>query len=136
MKGKYLKYRNTSSYVIVGDETPTVKCLELDVRHLLPSHRLAAVLPDSISVEEYAGFAEAEFVVADVDLPDGSGIEALRRGAPNVPVLFFGEQDRNRYDFSGLWLIDYLLKPVDRHEMGDSLSRFRQFQHMHLTKTI
>jgi two-component system LytT family response regulator len=69
-----------------------------------------------------------DVVLLDVQMPDGSGLEAIRRVAPSErPVtIFISAYDQYALDAFGVRAIDYVLKPFTDARLNESLDRARE----------
>lgn len=69
----------------------------------------------------------ADLVLLDVQLPDFSGLEVVRRiGAKNMPgTVFITAYDKYAVEAFELNAVDYLLKPFDEERFRESLERAR-----------
>lgn len=116
------------TYVAIGDEHLTMLCLRRDLKALLPMMKCDAVLRDSSEVSLYPHFGQTSFIMADVEMADGDSITAVHRYAPHVPVFFFGGYEQEHYDFDGVNLCGYLLKPLDIEDLRLTLSEMFDVQ--------
>jgi PAS domain S-box-containing protein len=124
------------------DDSVPALSTECDTRRVLlveDDEKLVEVLKQLLESEDYSvdvarTIAEADVsmrrgvhvaVVLDVHLPDGNGLEWMRRTREaklmeNVPVVVLtGQANDNSY--GGPWLIDWLRKPVDIGSLLESL---------------
>ena len=72
--------------------------------------------------------ARPDVVLLDVQMPDGSGLDAIRRVAPDDrPVtIFVSAYDDYAVDAFGVRAIDYVLKPFTDARLIESLERARE----------
>jgi two-component system, LytTR family, response regulator len=72
--------------------------------------------------------AKPDVVLLDVRMPDGSGLDAIRRVAPDArPVtIFVSAYDDYAIDAFGVRAVDYVLKPFTDARLIESLGRARE----------
>src|SRR5215207_3683002 len=78
-----------------------------------------------------------DIVLLDVQMPDGSGLEAMRQVAPSErPVtIFVSAYDNYAVDAFGVRAVDYVLKPFTDARLIESLERAREAHRArHLTR--
>jgi two-component system LytT family response regulator len=75
--------------------------------------------------------ARPDVVLLDVQMPDGSGLEAIRRVAVyERPVtIFVSAYDNYAVDAFGVRAVDYVLKPFTDARLIESLDRAREAHH-------
>lgn len=84
--------------------------------------------------EDVAGAAEAirslapDLVLLDIQLPDGTGFDLVRRVGPGQmpPVVFVTAYDEFAIRAFEVNAVDYLLKPFDEDRLRESIQRARQ----------
>lgn len=111
--------------IIVDDEHHMRESLSL----LLQNHH-----PDFEVMGMAAGVEEAymlitreqpELVLLDIKMPDGSGFDLLRKfDNPTFRVIFITAYDSYALDAFRFSALDYLLKPLNTHELQAALERF------------
>lgn len=78
---------------------------------------------------------DVDIIFSDVQLPDGLSFEIFRHCVVNSPVIFVTAYDEfmlNAFEYNG---IDYLLKPVNEHELDKALKKYNMLQHHFAGKT-
>lgn len=108
---------------------------ESDLRTILKD-LINRVSPDLHQLEEASGVEtgiekiqsfQPDIVFLDVEMDDGTGFDLLKRlNAPTFQLIFttaFNQYAMQAFKFSA---IDYLMKPIDPIELGNSLSRANQ----------
>lgn len=70
--------------------------------------------------------ADYDAVVLDLELDDGRGLDLVSRIGRTVPVVFLSGTEQHALRAFEVNAVDYLLKPVDRARLGDSLDRVRR----------
>jgi CheY-like chemotaxis protein len=77
---------------------------------------------------EAAGRQPFDLVLSDLSLPDGSGLDLMRRlrderGLSGIAVTGYGmEEDRRRSRDAGF--VDHLVKPITLSTLADAVERF------------
>jgi two-component system, LytTR family, response regulator len=119
--------------VVIADNEPQAR---QDVRARL------AVVPDMDIVAECATGEEAvsairtlapDLVFLDIDMPDASGFEVLRRVAPQrLPlIVFITVSPQHALQAFEAQALDYLLKPIDDSRFANALERVRLLSTCH-----
>jgi DNA-binding LytR/AlgR family response regulator len=114
--------------IIVEDEDAAYLRLKKILLEIDPTIEIVSHL-DSIahSVTWLKDNAQPDLIFADIQLGDGPSFEIFSNVKINVPVVFITAYDAyalQAFRFNG---IDYLLKPVKKTDVQQSLDKFRQF---------
>jgi DNA-binding LytR/AlgR family response regulator len=115
--------------IIIEDEEAASTRLHKILTEVDPSIVVLAVL-ESIerSVEWIAINKPPQLIFADIQLGDGPSFEIFKRVKVTSPVIFitaFDSYALQAFRFNG---IDYLLKPVKKNEVTQSLEKYKNLQ--------
>ncbi len=67
-----------------------------------------------------------DFILADIQLADGSAFEIFRKITLPTPVIFTTAFDQYALDAFKLMSVDYLLKPVSAQALGQALDKLKK----------
>ena len=112
--------------VIVEDELAASENLTYLLHSIDNTIEILKVI-DSVksSVAYFSKSHEAELVFMDIHLADGISFEIFDSVSINIPVIFttaYNQYALKAFKFNS---IDYLLKPIDKDELSDSLEQYK-----------
>jgi two-component system LytT family response regulator len=111
--------------LLVDDEAPARDRL----RELLSAHADVAVVgeaEDGAAALERAGELRPDLLFLDIQMPGATGLEvAASLAAPRPRIVFCTAFDVHAVDAFELEALDYLLKPVSRARLAETLARVR-----------
>lgn len=112
--------------VIVEDELAASENLTYLLHSIDNTIEILKVI-DSVksSVAYFSKPHEAELAFMDIHLADGISFEIFDSVSINIPVIFttaYNQYALKAFKFNS---IDYLLKPIDKDELSDSLKQFK-----------
>ena len=113
--------------LIIEDEQATAQRLQKMIGELDPGIEVIEVL-DSIeaSVAWLGSNPHPDLIFQDIHLADGSCFEIYRTIKVDVPVIFTTAYDKYAIEAFQVNSIDYLLKPVSREQLKNSLDKLRR----------
>ena len=116
--------------VIIEDEQQTALRLQKLINELDPSIQVMALL-DSIkaSIRWFETNPLPDLIFQDIHLADGSGFEIYKSVKIDVPVIFTTAYDQYAIDAFNVNSIDYLLKPINRVQLKNSLENYNVLKH-------
>ncbi len=117
--------------IIIEDEKHTARRLEKMITELDPGIRVVEIL-DSIesSIAWFESNPLPDLIFQDIHLADGSGFEIYKSVRINCPVIFTTAYDKYAIEAFKVNSIDYLLKPVSREQLKNSLDKLRRLPGM------
>jgi DNA-binding LytR/AlgR family response regulator len=112
--------------VIIEDEQATALRLEKLLKEIEPAIEVQVVL-DSIknAVTWFNNNQPPDIVFQDIHLADGSSFEIFDQVKLNVPIVFITAFDQYAMQAFKVNSIDYLLKPVKKAELAESIQKFK-----------
>lgn len=112
--------------VIIEDEPHAARRLESLLLELLPESRIDARI-DSIkrAVQYFRENAQPDLTMMDVQLADGLSFEIFNQCEVRSPVIFTTAYDEYALKAFKVNSIDYILKPIDKDELRQALSKFK-----------
>jgi two-component system, LytTR family, response regulator LytT len=117
---------------IIEDEELAVRKLTRLLLEVDPSLRVVGTAPSvrgSVQWLEENGPgrpAAPDLILMDIELADGQSFEIFDHMAITVPVIFTTSYDEYALRAFKVNSIDYLLKPIKRHELEASLEKYRK----------
>ena len=123
--------------LIIEDEQPTALRLQKLIQEIEPEVQVLDIL-DSIesSVMWLKSNPHPDLIFQDIHLADGSGFEIYNSVNIEVPVIFTTAYDQYAIDAFKLNSVDYLLKPIKKEELKNSIKKFKEvFQQDSQNKT-
>jgi len=112
--------------LIIEDEQATARRLENLLKEVEPGIIILEIL-DSIesAVNWYNSNAQPDLVFQDIHLADGSCFEIFKQVTVKAPVIFITAYDQYAIDAFSVNSIDYILKPVKKEKLAESISKFK-----------
>ncbi len=123
--------------LIIEDEQATALRLQKLIQEIEPEVQVLDIL-DSIesSVMWLKSNPHPDLIFQDIHLADGSGFEIYNSVNIEVPVIFTTAYDQYAIDAFKLNSVDYLLKPIKKEELINSIKKFKEvFQQDSQNKT-
>jgi DNA-binding LytR/AlgR family response regulator len=114
-----------TSILIAEDEQPQREALVSLLRELWPSARLAASCADGPSAQAAFEAERPDVAFLDVRLPGCSGIDVARSIAGRAQIVFVTAHDDYAVRAFEQGAVDYLLKPVQRARLTETIARLR-----------
>lgn len=112
--------------IIIEDEQATALRLEKLLKEIEPAIEVQVVL-DSIksAVSWFKDNQPPDLVFQDIHLADGSSFEIFDQVKLNVPIVFITAFDQYAMQAFKVNSIDYLLKPVKKAELAESIQKYK-----------
>lgn len=114
--------------LIIEDESLAADKLELMLKEIEPSFNIVAKLD---SVKESISWLlqnEADLIFLDIQLSDGLSFSIFEQVTVNTPVIFTTAYDQYAIKAFRLNSISYLLKPIRRSDLAESLQKYKTFK--------
>ena len=110
--------------IIVDDETPGIESLQILLKKHCPSVKIIGVANSIDEAEEKITSSNPDIVFLDIEMPDGTGFEILKRLKNiNFNVIFTTAHDRYAIKAIKHDALDYLLKPIDSDELIEAIKK-------------
>ena len=114
--------------LIIEDEIRATNRLERVLKDILPEINIVAKLE---TIKEATAFFETkpslDVVFSDIQLADGLSFEIYEKSEVTCPIIFttaFNQYAIEAFNTNG---IDYLLKPVEKERLEQSIQKLKQF---------
>ncbi|MBT1704702.1 LytR/AlgR family response regulator transcription factor [Chryseosolibacter indicus] len=114
--------------VIIEDEPQAAQRLERLVKELISNANILAKM-DTVkkSVAWFKGNTVPDLVLMDIQLADGISFEIFEHCDIKAPIIFTTAYDEYALKAFKVNSIDYILKPVDKDELGNALKKLKTF---------
>jgi DNA-binding LytR/AlgR family response regulator len=115
--------------LIIEDEAPASRRLQKLVQEIVPNAELMAIL-DSIetSVQWLNTHPAPELIFMDIQLADGVSFDIFEQVQIQTPVIFTTAYDNYSLKAFKVNSIDYLLKPINKDELRQSIDKYHQLK--------
>ncbi|KUY26552.1 LytR/AlgR family response regulator transcription factor [Elizabethkingia ursingii] len=114
--------------LIIEDERPNAERLIRLIQGIKPQAKILSVLESvSESVEWLESNDKPDLIMMDIKLSDGLSFEIFdKTQLVDVPIIFTTAYDEYAIKAFKQYSIDYLLKPVDKEELGIAFEKYDQ----------
>jgi len=109
--------------VFFAEDEPLARDVLRDAIYAHPGLRLVGEAADGASALERIGLLRPEVVFMDIQMPEMTGLEVLRRLDYLPQIVFTTAYDQYAVTAFELHAVDYLLKPFTRARFADSVAR-------------
>jgi len=116
--------------LIIEDESATARRLQKLLQEIDPAIQVMAI-HESIeqTVNWLSKHGEPDLMFMDVNLSDGLSFGVFKEVDVNCPVIFTTAYDQYAIQAFKVNSIDYLLKPVNKESLEESLRKYHKLQH-------
>lgn len=116
--------------IIIEDEIPALNRITKLVKELNRDIEIIGTA-DSIeaAVQLIESNAEIDLALMDIELADGQSFEIFKQTTLRFPVIFTTAYDEFAMKAFKVNSIDYLLKPVDQHELSAAFEKYSSLYH-------
>jgi DNA-binding LytR/AlgR family response regulator len=111
--------------LIIEDEPLAAQRLEKLVQELVPEATIAAQLDSIARAVAWLNQHTPDLILMDIQLADGISFSIFEQCTVQSPVIFTTAYDAYALKAFKVNSIDYILKPVDRDELGAALAKFQ-----------
>jgi len=118
--------------IIIEDEPNAARQLERLLCECDPTIKIVALLESvKTSVEWLNTHDDPNLIFLDIQLTDGLSFEIFEQCRINCPIIFCTAFDQYAIRAFKVNSIDYLLKPLEKEALSQSLSKFKNLQTYH-----
>lgn len=115
--------------IIIEDEAPASRRLQKLIKEIDPSSEILAVLDSIESSVQWLQLNQApEIIFMDIQLADGISFDIFDQIQIKTPIIFTTAYDDYSLKAFKVNSIDYLLKPVNKNELAQSIQKFQQLK--------
>lgn len=112
--------------IIVEDENLAAQRLKMLIEELSDSIVVVEVLPSIKQAVRWLSIHPVDLIFLDINLADGSAFEIFEQVEIRTPVIFTTAYSQYALRAFEQYSIDYLLKPVTREKLKNSLNKLKQ----------
>lgn len=115
---------------IIEDEAPALSRIKNLLAEVAP-HSTIVFTADSIesAIVLFKKYTTIDLALFDIELADGQSFEILKQTEITCPIIFTTAYDEYALKAFKLNSIDYLLKPIDKVELENAITKFNTLQH-------
>lgn len=132
---KILGVDNVEIYkvLLVDDEERIRKGFKKLLEEVIGGYQVIAEADNGQKAMECLLTCQVDLIFTDIRMPVMDGVEFIKKvrvKLPQIPIFVLSGYDEYEYMRHALKnnVIDYILKPIDRIELAQSLNRFKQMQ--------
>lgn len=114
--------------LIVEDEALAATRLEKILNEIAPEIKVAAKLGSVMESVRWLTINTADLIFLDIQLSDGLSFSIFDQLTVNTPVIFTTAYDQYAIKAFKLNSISYLLKPIRKNDLSDSLKKFKSLK--------
>ena len=114
--------------VIIEDEKLAAERLEGLIKEIDSSWEIIAKLPSVEQSIKWFKNNKADLIFLDIQLEDGLSFSIFEKIKINTPIIFTTAYDEYAIRAFKLNSIDYLLKPIKKSELTESLQKYNNFK--------
>lgn len=115
--------------LIIEDEPAIARRTQKLLLEIEPSIQVTGILGSiESSVTWLREHTEPDLILMDIHLSDGSSFEIFREVQVNCPVIFATAYDQYAIQAFRVNSIDYLLKPINKEDLAESLKKFHRLR--------
>jgi two-component system LytT family response regulator len=120
--------------ILIDDEEDSLEALTSELRAYCPDVQIVAAVSDAREGLALIRAQAPDLVFLDIEMPYLNAFEVLQQCDPvSFDVIFVTAYDEyaiKAFEFSA---VDYLLKPVLKHKLIQSVQKVQEKQHLHLS---
>ncbi len=114
--------------LIIEDEALAAERLESLIREIDPEIHILAKLPSVREAVKWLSLNQADLIFLDIQLSDGLSFSIFDQLTINTPVIFTTAYDQYAIKAFQLNSIAYLLKPIRKNELQESLQKYQSLK--------
>jgi DNA-binding LytR/AlgR family response regulator len=114
--------------LIIEDEIIAAKRLSNLLQEIDPSIIIMQIIGAVVEAVNYLQEVEVDLIFMDIQLSDGDCFEIFEQIKILTPIVFITAYDEYMQQAFKVNSIDYLLKPIDKKELANSLNQFVKYR--------
>ncbi len=115
--------------LLIEDEQPAAEKLAAEIRRINTQAEILGPLRSVTEIIDWLGVhPPPDLIIADIQLRDGTSLDAFRKQPVACPVIFATAYDEYLLEVLEHNSIDYLLKPVHRDKLERALNKYVQLR--------
>jgi len=112
--------------LIIEDEPLAARRLERLLHKIDPNIQIVAILDTVVDTVDWLSNHEADLIFMDIHLADGNSFSIFEQIKIKTPVIFATAYDQYAIRAFKHNSIDYLLKPIEKEELAQSIKKFTE----------
>lgn len=122
---------NKIKAIIIEDENPAARLLDKMLRELRPEWEIS-ILPGMVeeAVKWFSCHPHPDIIFLDIHLLDGNSFRFIEQAKPDSTIIFTTAYDEYAIRAFSVNSIDYLLKPIHKERLAESITKFERFCHI------
>jgi two-component system LytT family response regulator len=113
--------------ILIDDEKPATEVLEMKLRRLNMGVQVVAKFNQPEAAVEFVRVTEFDLLFLDIEMPRLNGFDLLAQfDTYHFDVIFTTAYDQYAIRAFRVSALSYLLKPIEEHDLRESLSRWQQ----------
>ena len=114
--------------VIIEDEKIAAEALRHTITEVEPDIEIVEVLQSvDESIEYLKGKPQPDLIFSDIHLADGAAFMIFDKVKISCPIIFTTAYDEFALKAFEFYSIDYLLKPINKDDLGRAIEKFKSF---------
>jgi two-component system, LytTR family, response regulator LytT len=115
--------------LIIEDESATARRMQKLLLEIDPTIEVLVILESGAQTVSWLKLhGEPDLMFIDVNLSDGSSFEIFKEIEVNCPLIFTTAYDQYAIQAFKVNSIDYLLKPINKENLSDSLLKYNKLK--------
>lgn len=114
--------------LIIEDEIIAAKRLSSLLQEIDPSIIIMQIIGAVVEAVNYLQEVEVDLIFMDIQLSDGDCFEIFEQIKIMTPIVFITAYDEYMQQAFKVNSIDYLLKPIDKKDLANSLTQFVSYR--------
>lgn len=111
-------------YILLEDEYYTSVNLKKMISEIRPGYIPVGESDSAGRISELIQNTTPDLIIADIQLADGTCINALRKFWRNNCLIIFTGFEKYKTELKGLNVIDFVLKPISKEDIACSIEKF------------
>lgn len=126
------KEKEIMKTIIIEDEKLAAERLEELIKEIDPSIEISVKLTSVEQSIKYLKQNKPDLIFLDIQLEDGLSFSIFEKVDVDVPIIFTTAYDQYAIKAFRLNSIDYLLKPIKKDELRESLNKYKNIKSSYL----
>lgn len=118
--------------IIIEDEKLAAERLEELIKEIDPSIKISAMLTSVEQSIKYLKQNKPDLIFLDIQLEDGLSFSIFDKVDIDIPIIFTTAYDQYAIKAFKLNSVDYLLKPIKKDELRESLNKYKNIKSSYL----
>ncbi len=122
--------------LIVDDEQHCIDTLKWELEEFSDRVNITGTVSNGAEAIKAIKVHEPDLVFLDIDMPDMSGFDVIRKiDKVDFDIIFVTAFDAYALNAIKVSALDYLLKPVDKEDLGKAITKLEQLHELRVNKS-